>query len=797
MSLPSPVSAFFAYPAKPETAEVIGNCIQKINEGGVASITGWEACRVGGKLIIDRICHEIDAAALFCADLTELNHNVMFELGYAIARGKRIWLTIDDTIGTTKSDFQKLQILTTVGYQAYQNSHQLVDAFFSDQPWSDLNATVFSQVIRPQLPTAQTSTILYLKSRHQTEPSTLITKEMAAASKALGLPLIVDDPRETSVQPLQWYAVQVYNAQLVVVHLINPVREGAHLHNAKYSFVAGFVHGLEKPMLMLAQGEFLAPLDYRDILRHYQTGSEAERHLHAWLVPQLERVKSEKIPQQLYLSQVKLAQELGQLQIGEPIAEHETSRLLSEYFVETNIYRDAFDGRVAIIVGRKGAGKSANFLKLEAALGADRRNLVCVIKPITYEMQGIIELLQRYKSINLKTYAVESIWKFLIYSEVANVALHAIEERVAQQVSDNEKDLVALMDQHSEMLKGDFSVRLERCILSMLQASPGEKQTNTFESEKKAISEILHSTQLRRLREVLALALKGKKRIAILIDNLDKGWDKQSDIDTMSEFLLGLLSASGRIEQDFKNVGFERITLQTTLTVFLREDIFLRVMSIAGEPDKIARSRLTWSDDEVLIRVVEQRFSSSMNKAPAEVWGNYFVDAVRGPTAKGYFLSRILKRPRDLVFFIKAAINLAVNRRHPMVTEVDILDAEKQYSQFAIDSILVENGITISALEELLYGFLGCESELRAEQVMEIVAQAKIPAEKAQYVVDHLCSLTFLGVEVRQDEFRYSDGAAELTKNLALARQLAATRGVLCRYRIHPAFRAFLEIAEW
>src|ERR1039457_7462576 len=111
---PMNVSGFFAYPSKADIAEIIKNGIAKINETGAVHLKTWESCRVGGKLIIGEICKEINAADIFCADLTGLNHNVMFELGFAIARNKRIWLAIDPSVIETKADWSKLKILTVV-----------------------------------------------------------------------------------------------------------------------------------------------------------------------------------------------------------------------------------------------------------------------------------------------------------------------------------------------------------------------------------------------------------------------------------------------------------------------------------------------------------------------------------------------------------------------------------------------------------------------------------------------------------------------------------------------------------
>ena len=611
----------------------------------------------------------------------------------------------------------------------------------------------------------------------------------------MGISLIVDDPRESSVQPLAWYGEQVYTAMCVVTHLINQAREGAHLHNAKYSFIAGLAHGLGKPILMLAQGDTLAPLDYRDLLKNYQTGSEAERHLHGWFVPLMERQKHETDLQQLYLTSVKLAQKLAELKIGEPLAENEADRLVNEYFVETTSYREAFDGRQAIFVGRKGAGKSANFLKLAVSLESDKRNLVCVIKPLTYEMEGIIELMQRYHGMNLKGYAIESIWKFLLYSEIALTAEAAILRRPSGEIYEHEKDLIAVLNQDSEMLRQDFSVRLERCIQALLEKTKQVKG-EAIEQNRIAISETLHTGLLRKLREVVSQALEEKQRIAILVDNLDKAWDKQSDVDHLAEFLLGLLSTTTRVGADFRSVGLERRTLNVSLAVFVRADIFYRVITNAREPDKIVYSKLNWNDDEMLVRVIDERFSAALGISPSEVWTRFFCPSIKRMPTQKYFLSRILKRPRDLLVFVKAAITTAVNRRHGMVEEKNILEAEKQYSQFAIDSILVENGITIKQLEGIIYEFVGATAILTEDEIVALLSKVEKNTNNLSYVMKHLCNLTFLGVEVKPNEFRFAEDQDENLKNAVLAKHLLQSRSAPARYKINPAFWAFLEVRQ-
>jgi hypothetical protein len=72
-----------------------------------------------------------------------------------------------------------------------------------------------------------------------------------------------------------------------------------------------------------------------------------------------------------------------------------------------------------------------------------------------------------------------------------------------------------------------------------------------------------------------------------------------------------------------------------------------------------------------------------------------------------------------MVFFVKAAVSFAVNRKHDRVEERDIEDGEKQYSQYAWDSILAENGITIPQLEAVLIEFVGSDAVILESTVRE------------------------------------------------------------------------------
>jgi hypothetical protein len=100
--------------------------IELLNESGQVQVKGWKTLAIGGSLIVDTICNEIRQSDFLIADVTTLNSNVLFELGFAIALGKRIWLLFDPSIAGAKADFELFQMFTTIGYARFSNSHDIV-----------------------------------------------------------------------------------------------------------------------------------------------------------------------------------------------------------------------------------------------------------------------------------------------------------------------------------------------------------------------------------------------------------------------------------------------------------------------------------------------------------------------------------------------------------------------------------------------------------------------------------------------------------------------------------------------
>lgn len=63
----------------------------------------WEDLPIEGRLIIESILQRIDAATGCVAEISDTNPNVLFEAGFALGRGKVLYLAIDETDESARS----------------------------------------------------------------------------------------------------------------------------------------------------------------------------------------------------------------------------------------------------------------------------------------------------------------------------------------------------------------------------------------------------------------------------------------------------------------------------------------------------------------------------------------------------------------------------------------------------------------------------------------------------------------------------------------------------------------------
>lgn len=753
----------------------------------IGSAVSWEDLRVDGRLIVNEIEGAIDSCTVGVFDLTTLNNNVLFELGLAVGKSKRVVIVRDAQDREAEKKWKDFALLTTTGYTGYNNADDLVAKLTAivstEQPplLDDLMSSLESQ--------HDPGRLLIVPSMKQDDPGRKLSRVINQYDRFVVAEL---DLADYGSAPLAWFVQEVYRSQIAILHLTPSRAHLADIANPRVSLLAGIARGLGRDVALVAENGELAALDYRDLAIMYSDARSLERQLHAWMGALRPPARGSPVPR----VRKHLSAELAALKFGNHVAEGEQEGL-DRYFVETRDYKDVLEAYATIFTGRKGTGKTANMLQAAEALQGDARNLVCVIKPAGYELEGLLYVLRSVEARHLNDYLIEALWKYLIYTDVAAQGVEDAESRPAGVATGSPLDALRLcLERRHGGVHASFSERLEKLIVSLEQLA--DLSNDDISESRRRIGAALYGDTLRELREKIGTALASKQRVAILIDNLDKAWERGADLELLARLLLGLLSVVGRIADEFRKEDGRRHSINLTLTVFLRSDIFAFVRDRAREPDKISVSEIAWRDRDLLARVLEDRFLATrpVETDPSDLWTQYFAHEVRGVATRDYILNRVLPRPRDLVFFGNAAVVRAANAKHSVVDESDILEAERDYSQFAYEALLVEGVAASVDLEPVLIEFAGEASILRGERVDELLT----PHSSTDLSLDNLVAVLrrhgFLGIETTEDHFDYGGTEPEIRRADVRVRKLERAQGVRARYEVNAAYRNYLEIDE-
>lgn len=780
-------SIFFGYAERPTSqAEAMRSTAQKLEEQDYASTVTWESLNVGGTIVIDQVLDAIDLADMCVFDLTNLNPNVLFEAGYAVSRGKPIWLTLDGTVNDAYSLWKEFALLGPVGFIRYRNSDELVASFLQENPLDNLTP-IYDSFIEPNLPAVpeRRSSILYCSTFEPFEAANRLDNFIDERRRR-GINVLVSDPTESSLNPISWYAPILLKSAGVLINFAGAERNKAEIHNKRHALVAGIAKGFEVPILLIAEDTYPAPFDYEYQVHKYDSSEACIAFARGWI----DDLEFEKLSWSS--SRPSLGPSLQGLRFGEHVAENESENL-GDYFVETSAFSDVVANRNAIFVGHRGTGKTANALQAYEEIASNNTNLPVLIKPPGFEFVAVMHVVEKLPNFQHE-YFFDALWRFVIQTEIANTALRHIEERpLSASRSEAEEAFVRYVENAPFEIRQDVSVRLGQAL--RLLPAVLQQSDEHIEANRDHINEAFHSTSLAELRHNLGPVLKNKKRVAVFVDNLDKGWEKGANFTIMARFILGLLIAQGRLAQDFARQDSWREKIKLTVAIFLRSDIYNYLKKEAREPDKLPISTIAWNDPGTLLTVIEERFLSSHHNFtnPDVLWNQFFCDEVQGTPLKEYLGKVILPRPRDIVYFCNAAVSRAIDRRNEKVTSNDFLAAEETYSRYAYEALLVENGVTIPEMEDALFGFLGSDHIITVSRALTAMEDAGVDENRLEPLLNKLISMSFLGLEIRHETFHFPEAGTDFKRSKKMA-TLQQADPALQRLKIHPAFYNFLDV---
>ena len=748
--------------------------------------------QVGGKPLISTITQNIGRADIFASDLTHPNFNVTFELGYAIGKFKRIWVSLNEAVESAPQTYRRTYsaLLGGLGYVGYTNHQNLTNSFETESPWVDIASTPLGSPFRQQPRKQESPTLLYVKPSLDTEA--VITAAETINSSPFMDNVIVDDPRENPSAELDWYASKMLISDAVFIQCLADDQSDAFIHNIRCSFAAGLAYGLNKNLLMVAPSPFAPPADYEKLLKIHETSQQCKLVINKWISDLQLSIPSRRSRRPTERNQAPATLDLRSLSVGEPVAENERSSI-DDYFVETSSFFHALESPTTILVGRRGTGKTASLYAMNTALTRDKLNHVCIIKPVGYEIDGLVRVLNENMDRSERGYLIESLWKYLIFSELALSVYQELSLRPPYaSLTSEETTFMQFVEARKDTISVPFSERLDRVVTDLV----GIGSLGTAKNQRVRISELLHSGEIRDLREQLGKAFATNKLVAILVDNLDEPWGQGHDIDRLSELLLGLLKVIDDVREEFQHADHWRKSVNCSVTVFLRSDIFSLIQPRTAEQDKLPIERMYW-DSDLLLKLLNERFqfASDVNFAPKDVWDQLMPSEVVGVSTTEFVTRTVLPRPRDIIYLVRSAIASAVNRGDQVVTPGDFLGARERYSEFVFKSVLAEDDPSRGKLEGVLFEFAGAPKIVGLSDIMSRLARAEVASSDEEFYIDLLCDINFLGIKVQDGEFRYSKDEGQRRMLREVARRVSADGNAGQEsYEVNAAFHQVLQI---
>ena len=771
----NPHLAFVAYSSRdPEVASIVADSVYDANgKSDRVRYETWVYNDIPGNPLISPILARIEESTFIVADITTLNLNVVYEIGFAIGSGKRAYLIRHQGIAGDKAAAREAGIFDTLGYHEYPNKEDLVRRLTSNidpeplQFSAELDHRAPVYLIEPTVKGLATTTMIARLKKARYRYRSFIPGE---------------EVRLSATDAIR----QVASSSGVLVTLEDPARSHALVHNIRSMFVAGIADGMGKPLLIMNAAGTDAPLDVLDQTKHYRNENDIAGHI-ADLALEVTAYLQQDVP-----LPTSAGSFLQSLRIGDPTAENEMPTL-SLYYLQTDEYHRALGGGVNLAVGRKGSGKTALFVQLRDKLRRDKRNVVVDLRPEGYQLVKLKEDILTYLTDGSLQHLITAFWEYLILLEVAYKLLEKDQHthRHNHQIRDLYIQLQTTYKVDDFSVEGDFSERLallSRSISDEYKSKYGAMNGQKLTTEQ--ITGLLYRHDLAKLRTLISEYLERKAEVWILFDNLDKGWSTQGVDEIDATVLRCLIDAGRKIEREMRKT--DRLL---HCIIFVRNDVYEHVMRHSADYGKEMRAVLDWTEPDLLremlrLRVVSGLEGSAKSLDFDQIWPTICVSHFHGEETFAYLIERTLMRPRNLLKIFNHCRGFAGNLRHAKIDEEDVDKGLRAFSNDLLVELDHELIDVFPATGELLYHFLDAPGAMGNFELTALVRGAGIEDAQVHRVIEFLIYYGVLGLRTEEEDLYIYN----VHYNPKMIEARARRAGENAIYVINPAFWPALNV---
>ena len=267
------------------------------------------------------------------------------------------------------------------------------------------------------------------------------------------------------------------------------------------------------------------------------------------------------------------------------------------------------------------------------------------------------------------------------------------------------------------------------------------------------ITEILHTSGLRELRERISKYLDYKKGVWILFDNLDKGWSVPGPKIDDILILRCLIDAGRKIQRDMqrRNHNFQCV-------IFVRNDVYQLLMKESPDFGKEMRVSLDWVDAEMLREMLRLRLVQNGYDLETEfrrIWTKLCISHYKSEETSQYMIERSLMRPRNLIKIFNHCKGFAVNFRHSKIEPGDIEKGIRSYSNDLLIEADQELANIESEAEGIIYHLIYEDWKFSYDELVLLFEEHSLPKDKYNEVVTFLLYFGFFGIQYAANDPLY------------------------------------------
>lgn len=766
-------SVFVAYASNPP---IIGGVIEKActianRFSSNLEYKTWKQNDIVGLDLVQPIIDAIEAAEYVVADISTLNNNVVYEIGYAIGSKKRTKIIRSESAATGHDELNRIGIFDTLGYESYTSDIDLAQKM-SSAPTDRLIPLDFERNFAHPLYLISCATPNETSHRIQSRiKKTRLRFRSFTPSEDIRLSasVAIENIVSSLGVVLEWRAGD---------------DDISRRHNIRTAFAAGLSHAIRVETIIFSSPAAIVPLDFRNStvpVARYQDVDDGIALFAPEVSAALQSVDRAHVTKQSKLASINL---------GDPAAENELTDI-NRYFLPSATYAAAIKGNVRTIVGRKGSGKTALWARIRNHLRSQKGSVVVDLKPEGYQLVKLREEVLEHLTSGQRLHLATAFWEYLLMLEVATKIIEMDRQIHTRnpKLTEGYQALSEIISEYNDLGDTDFSERLHKLSLGVAGKLTEDRDVMTGNFSGNDITNKIYAIDIKNFRRQLFDYLSEKGETWILFDNLDRGWPVHGLEDVDFVILRALIDAARKLQRSFSKSDLSLHTL-----VFIRDDIYTELVARTSDFGKEQPNKIDWDDPDQLRELVRLRLVDNEGLSGPDfshIWSQMFCPFVDGEETSQYIIERSMMRPRNLLNLINHCRSTAINRQHDLIEESDIRKGMASYSTDLLVELAREMEDVLPEYETLLWDFISSSRRISHEELIEVLNRAGVKQPEYERVLRRLLYYGFVGLMINEDEKYIYDFNYQIELVLANLRKLGAN-AVYC---IHPAFRDSLRLA--